>query len=62
MNIGLDEFVEMPAARMEIAHARLIHPHKDRVCFHGKYDVDLCFVLQAIRKPTRRAIGVLRIF
>ena len=51
----------MPATRVKLAHESLAHSHKNRVGFHRKYDVDLCFVLQAVSKAARQTIGVLRI-
>jgi hypothetical protein len=49
----------MPAARVQIAHELLIHPHKNRICIHGENDVDLGLVSQAISEMSRRAIRVL---
>ena len=61
MEIGLNEFVEIPAARMEIAHELRIHPHKDGICLYRKDDLDLCVGFQTICESACCAIGMLAV-
>jgi hypothetical protein len=61
VNIGLDKFVEAPAARLEPTREFVVYPSEYRICLHRGYNLDVRLGLQTIRKLARSAIGVLGI-
>src|SRR5207253_10006548 len=61
VNIGLDKLVKTPSARYDAARDLVIQPNKDCICVHGEDNLDLRLTLQAPRKVTRGAVGVVSI-
>ena len=54
VNIGLDELIKSPAPGLEMPYELVIHPHKNRICVHGKDNFDLPLVSQASARAWRR--------
>src|SRR5206468_8164292 len=61
INVGLDEFIKTPAARVETAGESLIHRYKHRVGLDWKHAVDPCLLSQTARKNVCRPVGMVRV-